>query len=1060
MHDTTPKPELKQHVNNITQTYHNKQTQNLPLEPNFLSPTTTTYNPNQQNNPHNHNTANNLRPPNDTVSTPFHSQNQTHNRHTFSIMKHLQNTYIIAVDTETQSTNITRILTDNITNNEQLRNQIKKFLTTIIPNHDNLTMTPPYRTYRIPTKIINNLTKLNNSTQRSPRTFIHSPIITDAENLHTLAFDLTQHPLATQNITSLLLQTNILTQNFQTSLQSLNKEMNEATQEITRLKYNRITSIRQRYTNLFSNQLLRPQNNNTNNPKRVNFSPFPIEQITPLTTQPNKANQHSAIENQIIQHPSNSTSSISIEWETAEIHTKTKNPTKPSNSLQTQPQTHTIQKLTEDHLPPCKVLLLIILLKITNAWHKANAKEPTTQDKPVKWPTFRPLRTIRTLTPISSFLILFLLATYLPLAKTDITPQTPATQIKITPTIYNQMEDNHIQNKPRSGVKNHFIYDWQGKAIINPSIHYYSIKYEACDVEALKRHLQNMITHHLELCNYIPPSTIEQQHLIQDHDQHHILINQKMNIVQARKTCNSLNSNLIEIRNENQSRLLETFMTRHAISQTFSGIYYNPTIQEFTYTTGEYITDQKTTDNNLPPPHNEWYNKPTTWKALLDVAILRNRHKPILLYTKAGTTLVTLASYQSGHHSTTYNNYHDSSIAYPICSTPKTQTTRQTIYRQWKEQCLIVHRKLQSQLQSTIKRIQLLQPRNLPQHTKNIQLFGNYNHLLHKHKLKNQTQQNINPTHTACDHYFKELENLQNNQNPQKTHVTQNTNITRQKRSPIPLEFFPPIAEYIYSAIQFISNIYTHYINTYPQSHPTPTNEQTLQYIHYITKQNAYDKDFAQTTNFIAVTNTQTKLQIHITSTNSYIHKILDKLDKHFYSNHKPEPTDFLSQTQYEALILSIYTKHRTTIPKQLKSNKIFLHSDIENYIMTLAIPLQPHKHRTDLYRLTPIPIWKNNTRYTPHITHKTFGIPRQNSRTFITMTEQELTLCTNNPYCETAKGIQKATTPPCGIDQFFYDKENCAYTKDASQENWVHQLENVIYYSIKPDTTMSMNLE
>merc|ERR1712129_143922 len=109
-----------------------------------------------------------------------------------------------------------------------------------------------------------------------------------------------------------------------------------------------------------------------------------------------------------------------------------------------------------------------------------------------------------------------------------------------------------------------------------------------------------------------------------------------------------------------------------------------------------------------------------------------------------------------------------------------------------------------------------------------------------------------------------------------------------------------------------------------------------------------------------------------------------------------------------------------------------------ESYIMTLAIPLQPEKHNTDLFRVTPMPIWKSNTRYTPYIPHRTFGIPRQGTQKFVTTTEEELTNCIANPYCETAKGTQK----------------------DTQQTNWYHQLENVIYFSIRPNTTTTMHLD
>ena len=1040
--------------------------------------------------------------------TPIHNlptnQNPTYLGHTYSVLRYKQNIYLMAISIKTQTTHITPIADIDEPFNDNLIQQIQTFIHNHAPsiNSDELD-SPQTTSYRLLTLV----KQLHQMAINDPITHQHSNIISDIENSETQASDLAQHASTEQIITTLLNQTDYTSPIFATRLQNLNTIMAAVTSYNDQRQYKQYTKTRKQFMNhikrpdsppqySFHRPTIRrePPLQNPRQRRRVSFQfqipsthpeddtqtrpTFPTQQLerTRFTT-----NSHPFNSTQPPQQPSNMTSqerpphdttpqitqtpglstyhnhSIDINWDEPTISTEVQIINQP-HSLSQQTTSKRTNQMTEKQLPTWRILFYISLFKITTAWNRASAETLYQREQMVQWPTFRPIRLLKAATPI---LIFLLLLQNIPFSHATEINDKPVQHLKTISNTQNRMDDKNIQFKPHSGIKNHFLYDWQGDAIVNPSIHYYTIHYQACDIQMLKSHLENMITHHSKLCQFIPESMTEQKHLIRTQDDHHILLNKQMNIVQARKTCDSMNSKLIEVRNAKQTHSLETFMTKHGINSTFSGIYYDSNIQEFLYTNGDYISDKISTTNGLPPPYSEYYNKLTSWATLLSIATNRNSYKPIFLYTKAGTTnLITLAVTQHGPYTMTDNaNHQTSTTAFPICATPRATHSRDLLIQQWRNQCKNTHNKITIQFQATTKRITQLAPAKLPQPIKNIQLFGNYSHLFNPRTRSQTTNRQPPNTTQICREYVTNITNIQREEKQTNLPTQDLPNHLRRRRSLTPLDFLPT-ATYIYNAIQFIAQIYHNYVNSHPKSTPNPSAKDTEQYIYYLTKQNAYDKDFEQTTNFISITNIQTKLQIHITDINSYINLILDKLDKLYNSNYKAQPTDFLTKNQYDAIRFAIYQDHGMIIPKHLRQNKIFLNTDEKNYIMTLAIPLQPHYHKTDLFRITPMPIWHNHTRYIPHIPHSTFGIPKQGTLNFIITTEEELTKCIENSYCETAKGTQKATQPPCGINQFFHNNENCAYKKDDTQQNWFYQMENVIYFSINPGTIIPMNLE
>ena len=104
--------------------------------------------------------------------------------------------------------------------------------------------------------------------------------------------------------------------------------------------------------------------------------------------------------------------------------------------------------------------------KLITSWTKAiTDPNNTTQynhEQITRWPTFRPLLILKATTPIMIFTLLFLIP-----KTTGQTVNKPNTNLlKSIPNFHNRMDDAMMQHKPYSGIKNHFIYNWQGHAII------------------------------------------------------------------------------------------------------------------------------------------------------------------------------------------------------------------------------------------------------------------------------------------------------------------------------------------------------------------------------------------------------------------------------------------------------------------------------------------------------------------------------------------------------------------------------------------------------------------
>jgi hypothetical protein len=980
------------------------------------------------------------------------------------------NTYLILINIQTQKTHITQI------NPIQSPSRIKTTITTWIQEHNphqqcptntihtSNTENPSDDTNVMATKFQTLINETTTEPTRINLPYKHSQILIHSGHLQNQYYDTEQHTNTTKILQNLFDRYDYNTVLFNTYLNKLNSKMTNTASQNTRYQYKRYSSIRQTFgqllhpTQLTPTRMMRHERTSNNNVRIEHRSPDRPSYIfrpDPDNATRNETSQRFQISQgfQLLK--------ANINWEAATITTEFKTT---RNNIYTGTRS-SIQKRTthirQGQLPSWKYIFYIMIHKLITSWTKAiTDPNNTTQynhEQITRWPTFRPLLILKATTPIMIFTLLFLIP-----KTTGQTVNKPNTNLlKSIPNFHNRMDDAMMQHKPYSGIKNHFIYNWQGHAITNPSVHYYSTHYQACDVQILQQHLDTIMKHHNILCSYSFNSTIEQTHLIKAKDPHHILLNKKMNIIQARETCNSINAQLIEVRTTEQTRRLETFMTIHDIKQTFSGVYYDQRIQEILYSNGDYVNDN-TGNETIPIPYGAYYGTPTTWKNILNYANDRDVYKPIFLYsTKTVHSLVIQANYQHGAYSTqNYKHHHHSATAYPICSTPRATLARDLVLQQWQNQCQITQSNLNQKLAILNTKLNNIKPVNLPKSPKSIKLFGNYNQIRAKRSITSPYNQN--PTHnltTLCLLYLKDA--TQATQHWLEKHsLTTPTNpmTNRSKRTFLPIPFLPT-ATIVYNAIQFIADTFIKYFAHQPL-HDNPTNEQAHQFINSITKQNAYDEDFIQTTNFILITTTQTKLQLHIDSIIAYLEIIHNQLSKLYNSRYKSLPNDFITQPRYEAIRYKIHKDHGVNIPQKLMDNKIFLDTSQSDYVMTLALPLQPADHDTDFFRITPMPVWINSTRYTPAIPHEIFGIPRKGTQAFTVTTETELADCKANPYCETAKGTQEASEPPCGINQFFHKTKNCQYTKDIIQTHWFHQLENVIYYSIRPNTTISMHLD
>ena len=408
----------------------------------------------------------------------------------------------------------------------------------------------------------------------------------------------------------------------------------------------------------------------------------------------------------------------------------------------------------------------------------------------------------------------------------------------------NQMDDEETQNKPNSGIKNNIVFNWHGQAIINPTIHYYSMTYQACDIHILTKHLRKMIVYHHRLCRQPQVPTTEQFHLISAQDEHHILIKQKMNIIQARQTCNSLNAKLIEVRNKTETKLLDSFMTNHGIRETFSGMYYDHELHEILFSNGDYVNDKNSKD--APELFDGYSHQSKSWATLYDKISKYNQYKPIFTYSKANTAnIVTVCSLQQGgyapnNHARQYTSAH----LFPICATPKATHTRDIIYKQWQNQCNATLANLEIKAKATFERIERLKPSAIPT-TEQIKLFGNYNSILFPKNQTHERSLDMTQMTKLCRSHRMTMDSSRR--------VNQMSN-GRTKRSILDLA---PVTETVFSAIQFISKLYNDYHNNFKEALSNPTNEDTHKYINQLAKINKYDNDFIQTTTFIATTSTQ-----------------------------------------------------------------------------------------------------------------------------------------------------------------------------------------------------------
>jgi hypothetical protein len=131
----------------------------------------------------------------------------------------------------------------------------------------------------------------------------------------------------------------------------------------------------------------------------------------------------------------------------------------------------------------------------------------------------------------------------------------------------------------------------------------------------------------------------------------------------------------------------------------------------------------------------------------------------IFLYTtKTVQNLVIQANYQHGASSTAdFSRHHHSATAFPICSTPRATRARDLVLQQWRNQCQITQSNLNQKLVILNIKLNNIKPKNLPQPTKLIKLFGNYNQIRAKRSMKSPyNQDRKHNLTTLCLLYLKD----------------------------------------------------------------------------------------------------------------------------------------------------------------------------------------------------------------------------------------------------------------------------------------------------------------
>ncbi len=624
-----------------------------------------------------------------------------------------------------------------------------------------------------------------------------------------------------------------------------------------------------------------------------------------------------------------------------------------------------------------------------------------------------------------------------------------------------------LQQSGNAILKENFLFEKVGEGILNPFLVHFPRVYNQCDMRQIRNHSTILINTYRKICETRPPKIrIEKQ--IDEEDEQFILFKGVHNHRRARHMCTLVNSNLVEVRNYNDSKQLQSFMGLHHINSVHAGVSLYNDVEEALYLSDYGLATKIVFDKVTHTYYGKKEIVEATWTDIFERNKVSDKYGSTcyLTYRNFGINLTIHANFPTntvnkdiaakqalgniqGHH--------------VIC---RKSTIDSSYNTKWQKQCNTVLRTLEERKKKMDKKISQLKPSELPKPKKSIKpIIGlnidNFDNTKYRSKRDNDDLLDINENVMSLIQYEDETED----------DCTINMN-SENKRDSLEESFHKRTKRWLFTLVNITVNVISAFglfpsLDIFEHLGKMLINSKSEQRDTYVftslqlTSQ-AEKQMYELQLSMNATMRSQVLMSIEdqFNSMETYVKVAYQKIMKiSNYDNYKIPLIEVFTPAEFSELSSIVYKTYGENLVPQMDKSSCIMYPGKRKIFLVISVPLQDKFIKNDIYRLHQLPIFQNNTKF-ESIQEVDYFAVNEVKQLYTILDYFEAKSCVEDSWCVSNAVSMPRTYPYCGISAYFDKKDPCQYLKkDKQMDPKFINVGNTTFFSIAEDKQSELEI-
>jgi hypothetical protein len=607
---------------------------------------------------------------------------------------------------------------------------------------------------------------------------------------------------------------------------------------------------------------------------------------------------------------------------------------------------------------------------------------------------------------------------------------------------------------PLTSMNNDILFHHKGETLLNPTTIKSVKSYRPCDALIFDNLLDKNVKFHADACNVKIMDDFDST-IVRNSTKNFILLEKKLPLTMARRTCRDLGTSIVTVKNEKGARLLYHFMSSHNIHRTFAGITNDNDILE------PIFDDDSSLAANIyfSKLFDENEKKNRSWNE-----VLQKLDKPHPYYHRhsyyefrRGANLELNVWWESNNEYE-WKKFGLSRELWTICLRPKTSTDTQMAINAWNYDCskrqeylktasTLIHRKVQEILPSNI-------PPSNPKKLDNTIFFTNEMYGLNP---SNNNHQNLG---------YENNENFQKILKEDAIPLTQQCNqlLSKYKTGDLTDQIERNKRGLALTALSVAFSLFAFALEKGLASQIFSRNNKHQEFsdpvIPWMIENSNFDRHYESAIKFTSATTNEQKIYATCEKIITYINKLHEHLTEILYShNYVAKANDYFSNSDYDLFAKEVKAKYGVSIPNNKKKLKTQVIISDNSYMVAFIIPIEVEKFHHDLYELIPLGKFNNDNKFYPKLSAKFIAVSTTGTQTYTILDNEEMTRCDMEPFCVVKNPSHAALSSTCGICSFYGKSQCCDFVQAQNNKPDFKTIENTTYYSINNEQTINLDI-